>query len=66
VSLQGVIVGLLVVLAAAYVFRALAPRRWLVKLGLARSRAGSGPGPDGGDAGCGCSSCPPARKPRQS
>ena len=63
--LQGIIVGVLVLAAALYVFRTLAPLRWRRKLGLARrSQAGAGAAP-GGDAaanGCGCSSCPPARR----
>ena len=50
---QQVIVGLIVIAAAAYAARALGPRRW-------RRRATSGaPGPAGGTAGgatgqCGC------------
>jgi hypothetical protein len=66
-SAQGLIVAVLVVLAAAYVFRALAPRRWLWRLGIGR-RTGTGPGAPGAGTGggsCGCSDCPPVRKPRQ-
>ena len=67
-SLQGLIVAVLVVLAAAYVFRSLAPRRWLWKLGIGRraggNAAGAGPGGGGGDS-CGCSDCPVAPKPRK-
>ncbi len=60
-SLQGVIVAVLVVLAVLYVFRRLAPRRWLRWLGIGRRGRGSGPG--GGE--CGCGDCPAAPKPHR-
>lgn len=61
--LQAIIVGVLVVAAALYVFRALAPLRWRRKLGLARRGAGGAAGSDAAANGgsCGCSSCPPVR-----
>jgi hypothetical protein len=61
--LQGIIVGVLVLAAALYVFRTLAPPRWRRKLGLARRGAGGAAGSDAAANGgsCGCSSCPPAR-----
>jgi hypothetical protein len=52
---QWIIVGVLVVAAALYVFRALAPPRWSRKLGFARRTAGESAGA------CGCSACPPLR-----
>ena len=65
-SLQGLIVAVLVVLAAAYVFRSLAPRRLLWKLGIGRRGRAVGPGgagaagaPGADGAPCGCSDCPP-------
>jgi hypothetical protein len=63
---QWFIVGVLVVAAALYVFRSLAPLRWLRRLGLAQRGAGSGAGSDAAANGgsCGCSSCPPARHRR--
>jgi hypothetical protein len=65
--LQGIIVGVLVVAAALYVFRALAPLRWRRKLGLARRGAGAAAGSDAATNGngCGCSSCPPGSVGRE-
>lgn len=60
-GVQGIIVAVLVVLAAAYVFRALLPRRWLWRLGIGRGRSGGG---SAGGGSCGCSDCPPVRKRR--
>jgi hypothetical protein len=61
--LQGIIVGVLVLAAALYVFRTLAPPRWRRKLGLARLGAGGDAATNGG--GCGCSSCPPGSVGRE-
>ncbi len=54
-SVQGIIVAVLVVLAAVYVTRRLAPRRWLWRLGIGR--------PGGAESQCG--DCPAAPKPRR-
>lgn len=70
-GVQGIIVALLVVLAAAYVFRRLAPRRWLWRLGIGRGGRAAGPGGTGaggagsGGAACGCDDCPAAPQPRR-
>ena len=52
---QWIIVGVLVVAAALYVLRALAPLRLRRRLGLAPRQAAQS------DGACGCSACPPVR-----
>ena len=66
-SVQGVLVAVLGVLAAAYVFRSLAPRRGLWKLGIGRGPGGGTSGDRGAAASggsCGCNDCPSVRKRR--
>jgi hypothetical protein len=62
-SVQGIVVAVLVVLAAVYVARRLALRRWLWRLGIGRRGRGSSPGAGGGE--CGCSDCPVTPKARR-
>ncbi|MCC7463008.1 MAG: hypothetical protein IT480_11170 [Gammaproteobacteria bacterium] len=54
-SVQQLTVAVLVVLAAAYVVRSLAPRRWLRRLGIGRHGGSSRPGD--GSAGGGSDGC---------
>jgi len=61
--LQKILVGVLVVLAALYVLRTLAPLRWRRRLGLA-PRATGAVDDTASEGGCGCSSCPPPRRHR--
>ncbi|MFO1402213.1 MAG: hypothetical protein U1F30_13570 [Steroidobacteraceae bacterium] len=65
-GVQGFIVAVLVVLAGAYVFRTLAPRRWLWRFGIGRGGRAAGPGGAGaggeGGGACGCSDCPATPK----